>query len=122
MREKFISRSIIKRDIEAMRGIFARGDIYCGGYIFSFNHRVESASLHARTLPFSRSYWAAMPPLKKWRKAILSGISWDKMRTLPTKEEAEKICAWDGWYWLTRVHLEMFFGLRSVMAPSKEHV
>jgi hypothetical protein len=34
-----------------------------------------------------------------------------------TKEEAEKVCAWDGWHWILRAQLEMFFGLVDKVRP-----
>jgi len=104
--------------LEAKSGIRARGDIHCDEYAFSFDHRVEAASLSTRTLFFSRSYWAEMPPLKKWRREILYGdLCWDGFRSLATKAEAEEICAWNGWHWLLRAHLEMFFRLRDQVVP-----
>jgi len=60
-----------------------------------------------------------MPPLKKWKKEILSNKCWDDYRNLPTKKEAKKICDWDGWHWILKGQLEMFFGLADKCIPPK---
>lgn len=63
-------------------------------------------------LPYWRDYWAEMVPLKKWKVEILSDLCWDELRKLPTEEETKKICEWDGWHPILRVHLEMFFRIK----------
>jgi len=103
--------------IEAKAIIEAKEYIKVFGYVFSFQFAVEAKSISTRRLPFGRRYWAEMPPLKKWRKQILSDMPWEDLRALPTKAEARKICAWGGWHWLLKAHLEMFFGLRDKIIP-----
>jgi len=39
---------------------------------------------------------------------------------LISKEEAEKICAWEGWHWILRAQLEMFFGLKEKYVIERE--
>jgi hypothetical protein len=29
-----------------------------------------------------------------------------------SREEAEEVCAWNGWHWILKIQLEMFFGLK----------
>lgn len=54
-----------------------------------------------------------MPPLQKWRKEILGDKNcWDELRCLLTQEEAKEVCQWDGWHWIIRAQLEMFFDLK----------
>ena len=110
--------SIRGGDIEARNSIRAGGDIgvssiKAGGYIFSFAFKISCKKITTKLLPFWRDYWAEMPPFKKWKKEILENSNcWDDYKKIITKEEAEKICKWDGWHWILRVQLEMFFGLR----------
>jgi hypothetical protein len=105
------------RFIEAGCSIEARESIEAGGHIFSFTFFVYAKRISTRTLPFWRDYWAEMPPLKKWKDRILDeSFCWTDYRKMLTKKEAREVCAWDGWHWLLRAHLEMFFGLK------KEHV
>ena len=105
---------IVKGSIEAGGYIEAGGHIKAGGYIFSFSFDISFREyLKSSTLPFYREFYAAMPPLKKYAKDILDESKcWDDYKRLITKEEAQKICAWDGWHWIIRVQLEMFFGLK----------
>jgi hypothetical protein len=54
-----------------------------------------------------------MPPLQKWRDAILDdGTCWGNLRGQATPEEAAAICAWEGWHPILRAQMEMFFGLK----------
>ena len=59
-----------------------------------------------------------MPPLKKWKDEILSDACWDDLREL-MRDDAEEICAWDGWHWIIKAQLEMFFGLKDEYVPEK---
>jgi len=62
-----------------------------------------------------------MPPLSKWREAILDErLRWSDYKKLISKEEAEKICAWEGWHWILRAQLEMFFGLKEKYVIERE--
>ncbi|CAK0779105.1 hypothetical protein CCP2SC5_880011 [Azospirillaceae bacterium] len=62
-----------------------------------------------------------MPPLKKWRALILDGKKcWDDYRNMLTPAEAREVCAWDGWHWILRAQLEMFFGLTDKVKPRAE--
>jgi len=56
-----------------------------------------------------------MPPLKKWGDIIKSEACWDELRQIPTKEEQNEICQWEGWHWILRAHLEMFYGLKKIV-------
>ena len=97
-------------------GLMACEAIESGEYVFSFPYRIHAKSIKTKTLPFWREYWADAPPLKKWRKDILAPRRcWDDLRKLPPKAEAEKICRWGGWHWISRAQLEMFFGLKDVV-------
>ena len=81
-------------------------------YIFSFVFDIKCKKIKTTILPFYRNYWAEMPPLKKWHGAILDESNcWDDFKGMVTMEEAEEICSWDGWHWILRIQLEMFFGL-----------
>ena len=106
--------------IEAGGSIEAGGYIEAGGSIFSFLFEINCESLRTKLLPFWRNYWAEMPPMKEWKEQILSDMCWDDLRKLPTKEEAKEICAWEGWHWILRVQLEMFFGLKEKHVMGKE--
>ena len=54
-----------------------------------------------------------MPPFKKWKKDILDENKyWATFKKLITTKEAKKICKWEGWHWIIRAQLEMFFGLK----------
>jgi len=128
--------------IEVPKGfITARGEIRAGGYIrtagfiesqksieageyiFSFEFQVSAYSIKTKTLPFKRNYWPKMPPFKKWRERILSDDQrWHDFREKITEEEAREICSWDGWHWLLRAHLEMFFGLKDeyILSPEEK--
>jgi hypothetical protein len=98
--------------IEAGRYIKAGGHIEAGGYIFSFTFSVSAEFIITRKLPFWREYYAEMPPLKKYKKYILDEKKcWDFYKKID-KKEAERICKWNGWHWLIRAQLEMFFGLK----------
>jgi len=62
-----------------------------------------------------------MKPLKGWKDAILEESKcWTDLRKLVSDEEAEKICAWDGWHPHHRWHLEMFFGLKQCIELKTE--
>ena len=106
--------------IKAGGGIKAGGWIEAGGGIFSFTFEISAKWISSKILPFWRQYWAEMPPLKKWRKDILNHNNcWDKLRGLPTKDEALEICQWDGWHWILRGQLGCFFGLIDKFEPPK---
>ena len=107
--------------IEAGGSIEAGRSIKAGEHVFTFRFRVRAKSITTNLLPFWRNYWAEMPPLKKWRKLILDeSRCWDDYRKAISKAEAKKICAWNGWHWLIRAHLEMFFGLKDSVVPPEE--
>ena len=63
-----------------------------------------------------------MPPLKKFKKEILSGLCWDELKKLPTKAEVKKICEWEGWHWILRGQLECFFGFEDKFEPPKKNI
>jgi len=106
--------------IKAGGAIKAGGGIEAGGGIFSFTFEISAKWISSKILPFWRQYWAEMPPLKKWRKDILNHNNcWDKLRGLPTKDEALEICQWDGWHWILRGQLGCFFGLIDKFEPPK---
>jgi len=107
----------VGRYVSAVEEIIAGESINAGWYIFSFDYIVKSAFISTKRLPFGRKFWAAMPPFKKWKREILSAACWNDLRSLPTKEEAIRICTWEGWHWLLRAHLEMFFGLKERISP-----
>lgn len=95
--------------------IISLGSIISGEYIFSFNYDIAGKSLQTRTLPFERKFWAEMPPIQKWKEDILNEkLCWKTYKNLPTMEEKKKICSWDGWHWIIRAQLEMFFGLKKI--------
>ena len=98
--------------IKAGGFIEAGGSIEAGGFIFSFVFDIQCKWFSTKTLPFWRKYWANMFPLRKWDRDILSEKCWNELRKLPTKEEQKVICAWEGWHWILRGHLECFFGLK----------
>ena len=103
--------------IEAGGAIKAGGAINAGDYIFSFIFDIKCKSLKTKRLPFWRNYWSAMPPLKKYSNQILEeNLCWNDLREL-TKKDAKKICAWNGWHWILKAQLEMFFGLRNEVSP-----
>ena len=106
--------------IKAGGAIKTGGGIEAGGGIFSFTFAISAKWISSKILPFWRQYWAEMPPLKKWRKDILNHNNcWDKLRGLPTKDEALEICQWDGWHWILRGQLGCFFGLIDKFEPPK---
>jgi hypothetical protein len=106
--------SIEARDyIKAGGYIKARGNIKAGGYIFSYMFNISAKVIISKLLPFGRHFWADMPPLKKWRSQILDKSKcWDDLRAMPTPDEANEICAWEGWHPILKCQLEMFFGLK----------
>ena len=107
--------------IEAGSSIEARGYIEAGRYIKAGGYDIAATSISTKTLPYWRKYYADMPPLKKWRDKILDNNNcWHDLKLLPTKAEAKKICAWDGWHWIIRGQLECFFGLRESFSPPQE--
>ena len=86
------------------------GDIKAGGYIFSSVFEISCKFIVTRTLPFWRSYYAAMPPLTKYAASILNTSKcWDTLRQ-EIMPDAEPICAWDGWHPIIRAQLRMYFG------------
>jgi len=99
--------------IEAGGRIKAGESIKAGRYIFSFDFDLSATHIITKTVPFWRDFWAEMPPLKKWSKDILDDKNcWNDLRNILTKEEAAEVCGWDGWHWILRAQLEMFFGLK----------
>ena len=87
--------------------------IKSGEYIFSTTFNIEAKYIATKTLPFGKHFWAEMLPLRNWKKEIEDRqLCWDDYRQMITKAEAEKVCAWEGWHWILRAHLEMFFGLK----------
>jgi len=62
-----------------------------------------------------------MPPLKKWKKQIINGGNcWNDLRNLLSKKEAQEVCRWDGWHWILKRQLEMFFGLKKYHKLTKK--
>jgi hypothetical protein len=54
-----------------------------------------------------------MLPFKKWKKEILDiNNCYNDFKNITTKEQAKKICAWNGWHWIVKIQLEMFFELK----------
>lgn len=96
--------------VEAAHEITAQERIEAG-YVFSFQYEIDAEIVKTSILPFGREYWRRMKPLVRWEKEIQI-FCWDRLRELPTREEAEEICAWEGWHPVLRWHLEMFFGLK----------
>jgi len=91
--------------------------IEAGGYIFSFVFFVSAKKIITRILPFWRQYWAEMPPLKQWKTEILNeSRCWGDLQQL-IKPHSKEICAWEGWHWILRAQLEMFFELKSEFIP-----
>ena len=80
--------------------------------IFSSIFEISAEYIQTKYLPFYRKFWSEMPPLKKWKNEILSDECWDYYKTLMTKKEAKKVCSWNGWHWILKAQLEMFFGLK----------
>jgi len=69
--------------------------------------------LITKTLPFWRKYWSEMLPLKNLSDEINNYDNcWDDLRKIG-KPYAIEICKWDGWHWILKAQLEMFFGLKS---------
>ena len=100
--------------IEAGEGIKAGGGIV-GQYVFSFFFDVRAKTIKTTKLPFWRQYYADMPPMKKYREAILDERNcWDTLKAMITPAEAQKICKWNGWHWIVRAQLEMFLGLKTI--------
>jgi hypothetical protein len=114
-------------DVRAGVDVIACGDLTAGGTIdvqsiFCGTFNVKAKKIITHKLPFWRHYYADMKPLRKWRDEILNlDNCWDDFRQMVTKEEAEEICAWDGWHWLIRIQLEMFFGLRKEYVMEAEN-
>ena len=95
--------------------------IKSGEYIFSLTFSIVAKYIITKTLPYGRSFWAEMLPLRKWKKEIQTiGVCWDEYRQMITKAEAEEICRWKGWHWILRAQLEMFFGLKEKYEIKKE--
>lgn len=109
----------VERSVVADRvSIKAGWSIKAGGSILALTFEVRCTFLATKRLPFWREFYATMPPLTKWADAIRSGGNcWASLRSLPSREEAEQICAWDGWHWILRAQLEMFFGLKERVVP-----
>jgi len=100
--------------IEAGEGIEAGGGIV-GQYVFSFFFDVRAKTIKTTKLPFWRQYYADMPPMKKYREAILDERNcWDTLKAMITPAEAQKICKWNGWHWIVRAQLEMFLCLKTI--------
>jgi len=54
-----------------------------------------------------------MKPFKKWQNEILdTSKCWTDYKNMVSEKEAIEICKWEGWHWIIRVQLEMFFGLK----------
>ena len=114
--------------IKAGGSIEAGGSIKAGGYIeageyieagtfvFSFTFSLQCTALHTKLLPFGRDYYAVMPPLLRWADDIRNKC-WAELRSLPTQDEAEEICNWNGWHWIIAAQLRMFFGLVESVTP-----
>ena len=102
--------------------IRAEDYVKAGDYVYSYAYDIRAKCLITNKLPYRRHFWAEMSPLKKWKDKILDiNLCWDDYRKMISKKEAKKICDWEGWHWILRAHLEMFFGLRKAVMPPKEY-
>ena len=104
---------------DAGESIKAGEYIKAGEWIFSFTFEIKCSTLSTKRLPFFREFYSDMPPLIKWRGEILSRKCWDYYKNMLTKKEAEEVCAWEGWHWILKAQLEMFFGLKDEVKPPK---
>ena len=117
---------IAGRDVSSWATIEAGGHIEAGGCVHSYWFSILTQSLRTKTLPFYKDFWADMPPLRRWREKILKTDNeycpsyLEDLKRLVTKSEAMEICSWDGWHWILRAHLEMFFGLKDEYEIKKE--
>lgn len=113
-----VKKSITSEGFIEVAGPIAAGDfIKTSKHVLSLSFDIRTLEIATKTLPFWRKFWAEMPPLRKFRSAILSNTCWEELRDLPTLEEKKEICAWDGWHWLLRGQLECFLGLRDSFCP-----
>ena len=100
--------------------IEAGESIEAGWYVFSFRFSVSAKVISTKRLPFWREFWAEMPPLAKYRDVILNESNcWADLKRIG-QEDADEICAWEGWHWLLRGQLECLFGLRESFEPPKK--
>ncbi|MFA5163783.1 MAG: hypothetical protein WC441_04700, partial [Patescibacteria group bacterium] len=100
--------------IEAGEYIETGWYIEAGGYVFSFTFALTCKVLITHQLPFGREFWAGIPALpEKFRDKILdTSKCWPDYQQMFTKKQAQQICKWEGWHWILRAQLEMFFGLK----------
>ena len=107
-----------KKWLSSGEGIEAGWGIEAGGGILSLTFEIIAKFIIVGRLPFWRKYWAEMKPLLPWREQILDESKcWADYRSMLTKDEAEEVCAWDGWHPVLRAQLEVFFGLKKKAMP-----
>jgi hypothetical protein len=80
-------------------------------FVFSHIFSVDCKFMQTTLLPFSRDFYAQMPPLQKFAEEIMDSKNcWDSLREL-ARPSAEEICRWDGWHPLIKAQLMMYFQL-----------
>ena len=105
--------------ISAGRGIYAKQTI-SGLFVSSQTFDIKCEKLITSQLPFWRNFWAKQLPLKKWQNQILNDKNcWNDLKSIPTQQEKQEICAWEGWHPILKAQLEMFFGLKTEVLGSE---